>query len=108
MQPPIRRDDLVHSQAALGARLEEFIARDKLNLTSIEPFPFGYVVRPSLSPRFRRWWETLTVTQRLWLDSSELDSLGSQLLIARDPLEICAALCFWQDFTLAANHLRIH
>jgi hypothetical protein len=108
MQPPIRRDDLVHSQAALGERLEELIARDKLSLTSIEPFPFGYVVRPSLSARFREWWETLTISQRFWLNSSELDSLGSQLLVSRDPFGLCAALCFWQDFSLAANHLRIH
>jgi hypothetical protein len=108
MQPPIRRDDLVHSQAALRERLEECIARDKLSLANIEPFPFGFVFRPALSPRFRRWWETQAITQRFWLDSTELDPLGSQLLISREPFGSYAALCFWQDFTDTTNHLRVH
>jgi hypothetical protein len=107
MESPIRRDDLDHTRSALRERMEENIARDKLSLVNIEPFPFGFVFRPALSARFRSWWETQSVTPRFWLDSAEIDSFGSQLLVARDPFGPCAALCFWQDFSLAANHLRI-
>jgi hypothetical protein len=107
--PPIRRDDLIYSQVALTQRLEEFRARDRrLDLQNIEPFPWGFLLRPSLSERFRVWWATQHVRQHLWLDVTELDPLGSLFLLSRNPFGACAALCSWQDFTVASSHLRLH
>jgi hypothetical protein len=107
--PPIRRDDLIYGQAALIRRLEEFRARDRrLDLQNIEPFPWGFLLRPSASERFRAWWATQYICQHLWLDVAELDPLGSLFLFSRDPFGACAALCSWQDFALASSHIRLN
>jgi hypothetical protein len=84
---PIRRTDLVHSEVSLRKALEEFIWRGRLELTAVEPVPpLGYIVRPpSLAPRLRDWLSTQKSSPRLWMDLIELDELGSQLLVAREP-----------------------
>jgi hypothetical protein len=108
MQSPIRRDDLVHSQASLRRCLEEFIWRDRLSLTQVEAYPFGFVVHPSLSPHSRAWLGTQKSRSHLWTDSIELDSFGSQLIIARAPYGLCAGFAAWQDAPLMANLLRLN
>jgi hypothetical protein len=107
ISPPMRVDDLINSRAALGQRLKEFSFLDRIELSNIEPFPWGFSLRPSLSPRFRQWWEKQEdITQHLWIDSAELDSFGSSCLLSRDPFGICAAICSWRDLTVATDYLR--
>src|SRR6516225_2510593 len=99
ISPPIRRSDLVHSEAGLRKALEELIARGRLELTAIEPVPpFGYIIRPpSLIPRLHDWLAAQKSSPRLWLDIIELDELGSQLLVAREPYGSALGLTAWQD-----------
>jgi len=108
ISPPIRRSDLVHSEACLRKALEELIARGRLELTAVEPVPpLGYVVRPrSLTPRLRDWLAAQKSSPRLWMDLIELDELGSQLLIAREPYGSGLGLSAWQDVSAIAGLLR--
>jgi hypothetical protein len=108
VSPPMRVDDLVNSRAALGQRLEEFIFRDRIELSNVEPFPWGFTLRPSLSSRFRQWWSAQNICRYLWIDVAELDPFGTLLLLSRDPSCLCAALCSWRDLELAADHLRLN
>jgi len=104
----MRVDDLVNSRAALGQRLEEFSFRDRIRLSNIEPFPWGFSLRPSLSSRFRQWWATQNLCRYLWIDAAELDSFGSLALLSRDPFGVCAAICSWRDLAVAADYLRLN
>jgi hypothetical protein len=107
---PIRRADLVHGEANRGKILEELIARGRLELTAIDPVPLlGYIIRPpssSLPPRLGDWLTFQKSSQRLWLDVIELDELGSQLLVAREPYGSVLALSAWQDLPAMAARLR--
>jgi hypothetical protein len=105
---PIRRTDLVHSEASLRKALEKLIARGRLELTAVEPVsPLGYIVRPlSLTPRLRDWLAAQKGSPRLWLDVIELDELGSQLLVAREPYGLALGLAAWQDIPSIASLLR--
>jgi hypothetical protein len=107
ISPPMRVDDLVNSRAALGQRLEEFIFRDRIGLADIEPFPWGFSLRPSLSSRFCQWWAAQNIYRYLWIEAAELDSFGSLALLSRDPFGVCAAICSWRDLAVASDYLRL-
>jgi hypothetical protein len=107
ISPPLRASDLVNSHAALGQRLEEFSFRDQISLSNILPCPWGFALRPSLTPRFRQWWAGQDLSPHLWLDSTELDSFGSLCLLSRDPAIPYAAICSWREVEAAADYLRL-
>ena len=104
----MRVDDLINSREALRQRLEEFSFRDRIRLSNIEPFPWGFSLRLSLSSRFRHWWATQNISQHLWIDAAELDSFGSLCLLSRNPFGVCAGICSWRDLAVAADHLRLN
>ena len=108
ISPPIRVDDLVNSRAAVTQRLEEFVFRDRIKLSDIEPFPWGFCLRPSLSSRFEQWWVTQNISRYLWIEATELDAFGTLALLSRDRSCPCTAICSWRDLALAADYLRLN
>jgi hypothetical protein len=78
----------------------------------VEPAVWGgFILRLSVSPRLEEWWAGRSDKKRhLWLDSVELDDLGTHLLFSR-PIadksdDTYAALCSWRDVPAAAADLR--
>jgi hypothetical protein len=110
MQSPIRRDDLIHSEAALRKTLEIIIWLGRLALSTVELVPpLGYLIRPrELTGQLRDWLTSQKSSPRLWMDASTLDDLGSQLFVPREPCCLCLGLAAWQDATSIANLLRVN
>jgi hypothetical protein len=111
---PLRPDDLIHSRSAVLENTEKLIALDRLELEKVQPAAWGgFILQLSGSSRLEQWWSGRPDKKKhLWLDSSELDEFGTQLLLTRlinDRTSggIYAALCTWSDAPKAAADLRI-
>jgi hypothetical protein len=110
---PLRPSDLIHSQSAVLEHTEKLIALSRLDLKKVEPAAWGgFILRLSICPRLEEWWSTRANKKKhLWMDSAELDDLGTHVLMAH-PIAlksdgIYAALCGWRDAQEAAADLRL-
>jgi hypothetical protein len=107
---PLRADDLIHTQRAILAQTEQLIARDRLDLSRVTQHNSCFVLRLNSSERLLKWWALQTINPHLWLDSAEVDSLGTNTLFSHrcgeKPSAAFAAVCSWRDLPVAAAHLR--
>jgi hypothetical protein len=122
IENPLRLSDLIHSQNATLARTEEVIARDRLEVSRVEPLAWGFEVNPRLSQPFVEWMQALRRTHHLWLDSAELDPFATTVILSHvfhtdsdanpfhkpldSPLGAWAALCPWYWAVEAVAYLR--
>jgi hypothetical protein len=108
---PIRPGDFVNSRSAILEWTEELVALDRLKLSNVEPFEWGFALRLNASQRFHKWWFDRSDTEHLFLlEARELDRYGTHLVvthkIASSPAYAYAAICPWNDLPRAAEHLR--
>src|SRR5258708_3808301 len=82
IEEPFRLSDLIHTQNAVLARAEELCALDKLELGQVEPFAWGFALKPRLSQRFVDWAKNLCFARHLWMDSTELDRFATTLFLS--------------------------
>jgi hypothetical protein len=93
IESPTRESDLPHSQDAVLTRTQEVLALARTPLSKVESINRGFFLELTtpLSLRFLRWWESLPLKEHhLWMDSAEIDLLGTQIflsheLISRNP-----------------------
>jgi hypothetical protein len=102
---PFRRGDLVHTDQALGQRLEELLAQSKIAPANVHPFQGGYIVCGVTPIEASRLWDVHNVVSRLWSDSMEIDSLGTTAHFSRDPAGF-VALSTWLEADVASAKLR--
>jgi hypothetical protein len=121
IENPLRFSDLVHTQASVLAHTEELFALDKLELARVEPFTWGFLVKPRLSHPYTEWADTLHVRRHLWMDSAERDRFATTVFLSHafrtdstnpfhrplnSPRGACTALCLWYCAKEAAAYIR--
>jgi hypothetical protein len=80
IEAPFRESDLFNTRNAILVRTEEALALDRIPLSEVKPFEWGFLLRPKRSARFLSWWKGLGSSEHhLWLESAELDHFGTQL-----------------------------
>ncbi len=111
LSAPIRRGDLINSRQARLQRVEELVALDRLRLSNVEPFEWGFGLKLNGSERFLKWWVDQSPVEHLFLlEARELDRYGTYLVLSRQRAFTAqhahAAICAWNDLPKAAEHLR--
>jgi hypothetical protein len=111
LSAPIRPGDLINSRQARLQWVEELVALDRLQLSNIEPFEWGFWLKLNRSERFLKWWIDRSPIEHLFLlEARELDRYGTYLVLSRHraftPQHAHAAICSWNDLPKAAEYLR--
>ncbi len=81
---PLRPGDLLHSRDAILARTEELIALDRISLSQVEPFSWGFLLKPPRSKRFLERYKNQATSHHLWLDLIEADHFGTHVLFSHE------------------------
>jgi hypothetical protein len=125
IEPPMRESDLPHSQDAVLARTAEVVALTRTPLSKVASIKPGFFLEPTtpLSPRSLHWWESLPVKgHHLWMDSAEVDLLGTQIFLSHEcisrhpanpfhrpiekPFGAYAIVCSYRQAVSATAYLR--
>src|SRR5260221_1456098 len=79
----IRPGDLINSRQARLQWVEELVALDRLRLSNVEPFEWGFGLKLNGSERLIKWWVDRSPVEHLFLlEARELERYGSHLVLS--------------------------